>query len=191
MKITHLLLLAALLTLAGCSSDGVTRPPATRISFFNAAPRYGQIAFLREERSESSGEFGTGIPLSSIDSGPYDFHLDVYPVGSAALRADTLTADLSPDDDNFFLSVETGSQLDLILATRPHARQSAGTARVTLIHGNGAVGAIDMYVTTAGMPLSGIAPDGTVSLGSSTLDFEKSPGTYRIYLTPILPGKRR
>ncbi|HEY5665124.1 MAG TPA: hypothetical protein VIV64_00270, partial [Gammaproteobacteria bacterium] len=116
MKTRHFFWLVAFAALAGCDSEGVTRPPPTTVKFFNAAANIEAIAFYREETREAELDYGGGA-VEIFDSGPYDFSVDYTQVGqSSQIRALTFLQNLAADRDYSFVVVAPGGEFRLITA---------------------------------------------------------------------------
>lgn len=188
MKITQLLLLAMLTAIAGCSSsDGRQRPPPTNVRFFNAAPNYETLNFLRVQRIEAQLGFGAG-GSQTFDSGPYDFHIDYRPPGSLEpVRAASFTEDLSPNRNYLFVPVVQGGQLQAMVVSTEVVARSETTSRYTFVHAHPTLQSLDVYTvdtaTVTGCDVAGATPQGSVSFGPTPLVFDLSPDTYRICLT--------
>lgn len=183
MKITYLLPLA-LMIVAGCSgSDGVERPPPTRLHVFNGAPSYDTLLFLREQKMEAQMSFGEGVTLS-FDSGPYDFNIEYPKAGtSQTVRVLTLSEDLSPSRDYSFIQISPNHELQTLVFSTEAELSSDSVARISVIHAHPDLAGIDVYVVASGTDLTGLQPQGSVSFGNSPSVFEVTPSAYEFVFT--------
>lgn len=183
MKMTRILALGALVLVAGCDSEGITRPPPTDVRFFHAARNYEQIQFRREQQTEATLTLGDGLG-TSFDSGPYEFSLIYTPVGAPASLLHAATEDLSPDRDYTFVIVAPGGDPQYLPASTESVTVDQGTARITFVHAHADLGNLDFYLQPPGTPLAGASPGGSTDFGPDPTVFEVAPDTLRIYITP-------
>lgn len=184
MKITRMLLIAALVAMAGCDNEGVVRPPPTDVRVFHAATSFDTIAFLRESRVETTLSFGGGTRLR-FDSGEYDFHFEYLSPNTGLERPVSFAEDLSPDLNYTFVEVSPGGMLDVLVVATPSTPASDTTGRMTIIHAHPTYAAFDAYFAAPGTPLAGELPAGSASYGPTPIVTELQPATYRLYLTPV------
>lgn len=182
MKMMHCLLLAALTALSGCG-DGIVRPPPTNVRFFDAAPNFEAMAFLREEHAEASLQY-SGAGRVSFDSGEYDFHLESTRGGSVtAVRELTFNETLSPERDYTFIAVSPGGEPQVLVASNESYPSDATAPRLTIVDANPGLGPVDVYVVAPGTAPGAAGSRGSLSFGPDVLSVELTAATYHIILT--------
>jgi hypothetical protein len=179
-----LTLLTLCCAIAACDSEGRTRGPSTNALAVHAAPSFGQLSFLREERASADLPY-RGAASFSFETGPYDFNVETLPPGaSTPTRQGTFAATLEPDTDYQFIITETPpGTLDTLILSKPTFDTAATNAEVTFVHAAPAYPAADVYLTAPGADLSAENPVGSTSFRQQVAPQTFAPGDYELSLT--------
>ena len=166
--------------LAACNSDGRTRGPSTSVTAVHAAPSFGELAFLREERVVAALAYrNPTTALFEVDQ--YDFNVDAaHPGETTVTRELTFSQTLAADTDHFFIITESGGALAPLIVTKPPFSPTASDAEVSLIHAGTAFPAVSVYVTAPGADLSAANPIGSASYTQTVAPQTFAVGDYRL-----------
>jgi hypothetical protein len=169
--------------MTGCNSDGRVRGPSTNVMVVHAAPSFGNIDFLREERFPTTLPY-RGAFSTAFEVGQYDFNLDVfYPGDSAATRERSFSETLQAETDYLFVITESGGSLEPIIVTKTPFAPTASNAEVTLVHAGPAFPAVSIYLTAPGVDLSAANPIGGAAFMQNVAPQTFAAGDYQLALT--------
>jgi len=178
--------LVACCALAACDSTGRTRGPSTRVAAIHAAPSFGEISFLREERFVTGAESLSyrSSAVATFEVGQYDFNVDVLRPGAAGPeRSLTFSETLQPDTDYFFVITENAGALAPIVAAAPSFDPASGSAQTALVHAAPGFGAVDVYLTAPAANLSAANAIGTAAFMEALAPQTIAAGDYQLSLT--------
>jgi hypothetical protein len=178
-----LLALLGCLAVSGCSSNGRSAPPDAGLTVVHAAPSYGTIAFLREERRESQLAYRDSVSFQ-FDVDLYDFNLEIVAPGATSpTRILSFDETLEVDTRHLFVLAEQGGLITPLVfkdplfdTTSPEVEMSAMNAAATL-------GSIDVYVEPRGTDISTVAPFATLGLMERSALQLETPGELDVTVT--------
>jgi hypothetical protein len=170
-------------SIAACNSEGRTRGPSTLVTAVHAAPAYGEIAFLREERIAGALTYRDAGTFS-YEVGQYDFNLEVTPLGqSTPDRKYSFSEILLEGTHHFFVVTQDGANLNPILFTTPDFSTTATNAEVILVHAAPALAGTDVYLTSPGADLSAANPIASLSFRQNSNPQTAAAGDYQLSIT--------
>ncbi|MCH9693016.1 MAG: DUF4397 domain-containing protein [Gammaproteobacteria bacterium] len=93
--------------------------------------------------------------------------------------------DLTLDADTIYtiVAVNDLASIEPVILAQPRTAVSAGSARLNVLHGSASAPAVDIYLTTPGAALTGIAPTATLAFTESTGPVEVAAGDYEVQVT--------
>ena len=179
------ILLLACYGITACDGEGRVRGPSTRVTAVHAAPSYGVISFLREERFPAALEYRAASTPFEYEIGQYDFNLEITRLGeSAPTRLRSFSETLQENTDYFFVITEDGAgALQELIVTKPPQSATATAAEFALIHAAPAFQAVDVYVTAPGADLSAANPVGSAGFRQSIAAQTLAVGDYQLSFT--------
>ncbi len=193
------LLIASLaaLTLAACDNDDFEVPnsgattPTANIQILHGSPDAPPVNIvLNNVTILEDVDYKIGSESLERSVGTYSLAVD-------GILADGTTetvigpADVTLEADTSYTVVAIGDVADIepAIIAQPRTAVSAGSARVTVLHGASAAPAVDVYVTTPGADLAASAPLGTFSFRETLGPAEVAAGDYQVRVTPAgAPG---
>jgi hypothetical protein len=170
-------------SIAACSGEGRTRGPSTFVTAVHAAPTYGEIAFLREERLAASMNYRNSGTFS-YEVGQYDFNLEVTPPGEATPdRKHSFSEILLENTRHYFVITEDGANLNPIVFNSPDFSTTASDAELIVVHAAPALSGTDVYLTAPGADLSAANPIASLSFRQTSNPQTAAVGDYQLSIT--------
>jgi len=183
MKISHWLYVAALIVTAGCDGNGAVRLPPTEVRIFHAASNVETVSFNREREQIGVLDYGEGL-ATSFDSGQYDFHVQVQPVGvNALVDLVSINETLSASLDYTFIFIMENGQPGVFIVSKDDVLPSGTASRITIAHAFEGRGDLDVYFEPPGTVLTTVIPLTTISFATNPSGFEVAPANNHIFLT--------
>ncbi|HEU4616416.1 MAG TPA: DUF4397 domain-containing protein [Gammaproteobacteria bacterium] len=183
---TSLLSLAAglFLALAATScSEGRKPPPKTTVEVVNSAPTQGTLNFRREQRVETTLDFGASSTPLVFDEDQYDFNVTTTPPGASAdTLLDTFSEDVVHGTDYLFVVTEEGGTVEHLIFEKP-AFSSTTQAEAVVVHAAASQPPIDLYLTAAGTDITTASPIGSVSFKQGSAPVDLDAGDYVLTVT--------
>src|SRR5690606_645595 len=121
-SLRHAALMTLLLALAGCEGGRSSLPDAN-VRIIHAAPSYGTVAFLREERPEATLNYRESAGFL-FDVDRYDMHVEVTNLAGDRVRPISMDIELDVNHDYSFVIEET-SGLGVTTLTFPKLAPSS------------------------------------------------------------------
>ncbi len=178
-----LALAAALTVFVGGCAESRDDPPDGAFRFVHAAPTLGTASFLLEERAQGSIIYTAGTATQPLDSGPFDFNVELPADGVNELerqvsRAVTIEAERL---HTLVLFDDGAPGLDTYVRDLPEV--AAGSAEIQLLHAARGAATVDLYVEADGADLSAATPRSTLGFKDIGEPFQLTAGDYRLSLT--------
>lgn len=176
----------ALATLSGCDQTG--NPPDGFFRMIHAAPGEGQIDFLLEEISQGVVNYKQGTLLRSLDSGPFDFNVEVTrPGDSAPTRIVRFPVDIVADQEHTFVLLDNTGTLSILQLEKPAQtfESDATQSEIQVLHVAPALGPVDVYVEAPSTNIAGATPLASLTLGEDIAPTLLAGGDYQLTLTSV------
>jgi hypothetical protein len=176
----------ALLALAACD-DGRRPLPDATVRIVNAAPSYGTLAFLREERPEATLAFRESVGFQ-FDVDQYDFHIETTDLEGAVIRPASTSLELDTEHDYSIVIDESGG-LGFTTLTFPKIAPSNSSVQFRVFHAAADIGPVDVYLTAAGVDLAAATSIASLAFGEGepSVDSDSTAtiaaGSYELSLT--------
>jgi hypothetical protein len=174
-----ILLLGAILAIAGCGGGG-----ATRFRFMNAVPDESSLNVLVDSTTLSSNvAYGTSTGYQSIQSGSHQ--IGVEPAGaSTALLQQTIS--FGSGTDTTVISVNFSSNIANLVLTDNSTAPSSGDFKIRIVNASPGLGPADVYIVAPATDLNTVSPTlSNLAFGSASGYQSVTAGSYEVVLTPV------
>lgn len=182
--------LASVIVLAvvsGCA-ETTENPPDGFFRMIHAAPGEGAISFLLEEVPQATLGYKQGTQLRSLDSGPFDFNVEITRPGETdRRRVLSFPVDIIADHQHTFVLLDNTGGLSTLLLDNPTQRfeSDATQSEIQILHVAEAFGAADVYLEAPGTNIPGAMPRGSLAFGEDIPPLLLSGGDYQLTLTAV------
>ena len=167
----------------GCGETGED-PPDGRYRFLHAAPTIGSSTFLLEERQTTTLNYASGNGTTLLDSGPFDFNVEIpSPTSANNVRSVRLAATIVAEQLHTFVLFDDGGAPALQEFVRPFIDVTAGNGGLEVLHAFPGGPTVDVYLEPDGADLLAATPRGTLSPKQFTEPFTAASGLHRLTLT--------
>ncbi|MEO0996020.1 MAG: DUF4397 domain-containing protein [Pseudomonadota bacterium] len=182
----RLALAAVLIVLSAGCAERRDDPPDGAFRFVHAAPTLGAAAFLLEERAQGSLIYTSGTGAQPLDSGPFDFNVELPADGVNELERQVRQAVTIEAERLHTLVLFDDGGPSLVDYVRDFPDVASGSAEIQLLHAARGAAAVDLYIEADGADLSAATPRSTLGFRDIGEPFQLPAGDYRLSLT--VPG---
>ena len=171
--------MAAFFTL-GCGSSH------TRVRLANMTPDESRLDMLVDGSKAASANFGAASAYVSVNSGTR--HIQVEASGTSNVLIEQSPSFGSGTDSTLF-SLNFSSSIFPLVTSDDNSAPSSGNAKLRVVSGAPYLGAVDVYVITAGANINSVSPSfSALAFGAVSSYLSLSSGSYQVEFT--LPGQK-
>jgi hypothetical protein len=173
-------MVGALFVTAGCGGGN-----QTKLRFMNASPNIAGFDVIVDDKTIASGiGYGNNSGYLPVSSGAR--HLQIETSGTTNILLDQ-TLNLDDASQTTYLATNVASSISAMVLNDSTVKPSDGNATLRLVNASPSLGAVDVYVVTAGSDLASATPVVRSFGFQGSTDYQTlAAGDYQVVMT--VPG---